>query len=98
MGQVYLRLDRYAQAAEQLEKSVRLYEAHAMTHFLLGFAYEKQQDLALATRHYGLAVYWHPTERIYYRELARVLRRQGKEEEAEQVIKKEALYCPKVNG
>jgi tetratricopeptide (TPR) repeat protein len=98
MGQVDLRLDRYAEAAVQFEKSLRLYEGHAPTHFLLGFAYEKQQDLAQATRHYGLAVYWQPTERMYYRELARVLRRQGKGEEAEQVAKKEALYCPSVNG
>jgi len=94
MGQVYLRLDRYAEAARQFEKSVGLYDAHAMTHYLLGFAYEKQRDLARAARGYNLAVYWQPDEARYYSSLAKVLRQQDRLEEAIRTCRKGTLYCP----
>jgi tetratricopeptide (TPR) repeat protein len=94
LGQVYLRMDRCAEAAAQFEKSLRLYDAHPLTCFLLGSAYEKQKDLSRAAANYSRALSWQPGNSLVCSALGRVLRQQGRSQEAIAVLRKGTEACP----
>jgi Flp pilus assembly protein TadD len=94
LGQVYLRLERPAEAAEQFKKSIRLYDAHPMTYFMLGSAYDRLKDWALAAKGYKQAIYWQPDDGLCYNLLGKALKEQGRIEEGVQVLRKGTEYCP----
>ncbi|MDH7599630.1 MAG: tetratricopeptide repeat protein [Sedimentisphaerales bacterium] len=90
LGQVYLRMDLYSQAADEFRQSIRIYDAHPTTHFLIGYAYQRLNDLPKAARHYRLAAYLQPTELVYYTSLAKVLQQMGKDRQAKDVLRRAA--------
>jgi tetratricopeptide (TPR) repeat protein len=88
LGQIYMKQGRLNDAEKLLDHAIRLKPGDARIRFTLGVLYDMTGRLDLAEKQYRAAIGIDDSVGVFYYQLGKVYGRQGKEEEAVDLLEK----------